>query len=83
MANLILADLDRLSKLLNNPDRRVQIIFAGKAHPRDNPGKDLIRQIVHTARKEPFRRTLAFLEDYDMNVARYLVQGVDLSLIHI
>ena len=79
-ANLILADLDRLSKLLNNPDRRVQIIFAGKAHPRDNPGKDLIRQIVHTARKEPFRRTLAFLEDYDMNVARYLVQGVDIWL---
>ena len=58
----------------------MQIIFAGKAHPRDNPGKDLIRQIVHTARKEPFRQSLVFLEDYDMNVARYLVQGVDVWL---
>ncbi|MCK4602560.1 MAG: alpha-glucan family phosphorylase, partial [Phycisphaerae bacterium] len=79
-ANIILADIERLAKLLNNPDRRVQIIFAGKAHPRDNPGKDLIRQIVHTARKEPFRRSLVFLENYDMNVARYLVQGCDIWL---
>jgi starch phosphorylase len=79
-ANLILADLDRLATLLNNPSRPVQIIFAGKAHPRDNPGKDLIRQIVHTARMEPFRRSLVFLEDYDINVARYLVQGVDIWL---
>jgi starch phosphorylase len=66
--------------MLNNTDRPVQIIFAGKAHPRDNPGKDLIRQIVHTARLEPFRRFLVFLEDYDMNVARYMVQGVDVWL---
>jgi len=79
-AGLILADLDRLAALLNKDKRRVQIIFAGKAHPRDNPGKDLIRQIVHTARQEPFRHSLAFLEDYDMNVARYLVQGVDVWL---
>jgi starch phosphorylase len=79
-ANLILSDIDRLSALLNNPSRRVQLIFAGKAHPRDNPGKDLIRQIVHIARQEPFRRSLVFLEDYDMNVARYLVQGVDVWL---
>jgi glycogen phosphorylase len=78
-ANLILADLDRLSKLVGN-DRRVQIIFAGKAHPRDNPGKDLIREIVHTARREEFRHSLVFIEDYDMNVARYLVQGVDIWL---
>ncbi len=79
-ANLILADVDRLAKILNNEKRRVQIIFAGKAHPRDNPGRDLIRQIIHIARKEPFRRSLVFLEDYDMNVARYLVQGVDVWL---
>ena len=79
-ANLILADPERLAKLLVDPGRPVQIVFAGKAHPRDNPGKDLIRQIVHAARKEPFRRSLVFLEDYDMNVARYLVQGVDVWL---
>jgi starch phosphorylase len=79
-ANLILADPDRLAKLLGNPSRPVQIVFAGKAHPRDNPGKDLIRQIVHAARKEPFSRSLVFLEDYDINVARYLVQGVDVWL---
>jgi starch phosphorylase len=79
-ANLLLADLDRLGRLLNDTDRRVQIIFSGKAHPRDNPGKDLIRKIVHTSRQEPFRRNLVFLEDYDMNVARYLVQGVDVWL---
>ena len=79
-ANLILADTDRLSRLLNDPKRPVQILFAGKAHPRDNPGKDLIRQIVHTARLAPFRRSLVFLEDYDLNVARYLVQGVDIWL---
>ncbi|MBI5725915.1 MAG: alpha-glucan family phosphorylase [Planctomycetes bacterium] len=79
-ANLILSDLERLDKILNNPRLRVQIIFAGKAHPRDNPGKDLVRQIIHTARLEQFRRSLVFIEDYDMNVARYLVQGVDVWL---
>ena len=79
-ANLILLDLNRLEKLLNRPGQKVQIIFAGKAHPRDNPGKDLIRQIIHTARKDSFRRSLVFLEDYDINVARYLVQGVDVWL---
>ena len=76
-ANLILEDVDRLTALLNQEGRRVQIIFAGKAHPRDNPGKDLIRQIVHTARAPELHRSLVFLEDYDMNVARYLVQGAD------
>ena len=79
-ANLLLSDVNRLAKLLNTPGRRVQIIFAGKAHPRDNPGKDLIRQIIHTARREPFRKSVVFLEDYDMNVARYLVQGADVWL---
>ena len=79
-AGIILSDIPRLKKLLNNPDKRVQIIFSGKAHPRDNPGKDLIRQIVHISRQEPFRRSLLFLEDYDINVAKYLVQGVDIWL---
>ncbi len=79
-ASLILADMDRLAKILNDPKQRVQIIFSGKAHPRDNPGKDMIRQIVHAARQDSYRRSLVFLEDYDMNVARYLVQGVDVWL---
>jgi starch phosphorylase len=79
-AGIILSDIPRLKKLLNNTDRPVQIIFSGKAHPRDNPGKDLIRQIVHISRQEPFKRSLLFLEDYDINVARYLVQGVDIWL---
>jgi starch phosphorylase len=79
-ANLILTDIERLTKLMTESNRRVQIIFAGKAHPRDNPGKDLIRQIVHAARLEKLQRSLVFLEDYDMNVARYMVQGVDIWL---
>ena len=79
-STLILTDVERLARILNDPKRRVQIIFAGKAHPRDNPGKDLIRQIIHAARQEPFGRSVVFLEDYDMNVARYLVQGVDVWL---
>ena len=79
-ANLILADMDRLTKLVSRADRRCQIIFAGKAHPRDNPGKDLIRQIVHAGRLGSLRRSVVFIEDYDMNVARYLVQGVDVWL---
>jgi len=79
-ANLILHDIDRLEKLLNNPEMPVQIIFAGKAHPRDNPGKELIRQIIHICRRSEFRHRMVFIEDYDMNVARYLVQGVDVWL---
>ncbi|NLF31938.1 MAG: glycosyltransferase family 1 protein [Planctomycetes bacterium] len=79
-ATLILSDLERLTKLVSQSDRRVQFIFAGKAHPRDNPGKDLIRQIVHIARKPELRRSILFLEDYDMAAARYMVQGVDVWL---
>ena len=79
-ASLILTDMERLSSLVNDPHRPIQFIFAGKAHPRDNPGKDIIRQLIHTARKDEFRRSLVFLSDYDMNVARYLVQGVDVWL---
>jgi glycogen phosphorylase len=79
-ANLLLSDPERLSRILNNPNRPVQIIFAGKAHPKDHPGKELIRQIVHLARREEFFKHLVFLEDYNMEVARYLVQGVDIWL---
>jgi starch phosphorylase len=79
-AALLFRDLDRLKAMLNNADRPVQIIFAGKAHPHDTAGKELIRQIVNVARTDDFRHSLVFLEDYDMNVARYLVQGVDVWL---
>ena len=79
-ATLLLRDLDRLERILNAPGRPVQIIFAGKAHPADDPGKELIRQVVQVARRPEFRRRIVFLEDYDQNVARYLVQGVDVWL---
>lgn len=79
-ATLILRDPARLEKILNDPDRPVQIIFAGKAHPRDDEGKEFIRQIIGLARQPVFRRRIVFLEDYDLSVARYLVQGVDVWL---
>jgi starch phosphorylase len=79
-ATLLLRDPDRLARILNNPDRPVQIIYAGKAHPRDDPGKELIRRIAVLARQEQFRHRVVFLEDYDMAVARYLVQGCDVWL---
>ena len=79
-ATLILRDPDRLASILNDKDHPVQIIFAGKAHPQDNPGKELIQQIIHLARREEFRRRIVFIEDYDMSIARYLVQGADVWL---
>ncbi|HTY38958.1 MAG TPA: alpha-glucan family phosphorylase [Bacteroidota bacterium] len=79
-STLILKDAERLAKILTDKDRPVQIIFAGKAHPHDNPGKDLIRQIVHFERRTGVRRRMVFLEDYDMVVARYMLQGVDVWL---
>jgi len=77
---LLLRDLDRLDRILNNPERPVQIIFAGKAHPQDHEGKELIRQIVQISHQERFRHRIVFIEDYDMEVARHLVQGVDVWL---
>ncbi len=77
---LIFKNPQRLSAILNDPKRPVQIIIAGKAHPKDNPGKEIIRQIFHLVRGEEFRHRIVYLEDYDMNVARYLVQGVDIWL---
>ncbi len=79
-ATLMFRDPDRLARLVNDLDRPVQVILAGKAHPRDEAGKDLIRRIVGTAREERFRFKVVFLENYDMEVARYMVQGVDVWL---
>jgi starch phosphorylase len=77
---LIFRALERLMALLNSKDRPVQFVFAGKAHPRDHGGKELIAEIMQFARRPELRRRLVFLEDYDMNVCRYLVQGVDVWL---
>jgi starch phosphorylase len=79
-ATLLIKDPERLARLVIDPDCPVQIVYAGKAHPRDDAGKELIRQIVELTRQERFRRRLVFLEEYDMAVARYLVQGVDVWL---
>jgi len=79
-ATLLFKDLERLDKLVNNPDRPVQFIFAGKAHPHDNSGKALIREIINVARMPEFRHAIVFLENYDMHVARYMLQGSDVWL---
>ncbi|UCE66014.1 MAG: alpha-glucan family phosphorylase [Candidatus Zixiibacteriota bacterium] len=79
-ATLLLRDKDRLRKILAGTERPVQFIFAGKAHPRDNGGKELIKELVHFARSHDIRNHFVFLENYDINVARYLVQGVDVWL---
>lgn len=77
---LLFRDIERLKKIISNPHRPVQIIFAGKAHPHDNGGKELIKNIAEICRREEFRGHIVFLEDYDINVARYMVQGVDVWL---
>ncbi|HBV99067.1 MAG: alpha-glucan phosphorylase [Peptococcaceae bacterium BICA1-7] len=79
-AALLFADMQRLSALLNNPQRPVQIIFAGKAHPADRPGQELIKRVLDIAGLEPFRGKIVFLENYDINVARHMVRGVDIWL---
>lgn len=79
-AFLIVQDEDHFDRIVNNPDRPVQFIFAGKAHPADNIGKDVINRIVRIQRNPKFSRRVIFLEDYDINVARHLVQGVDVWL---
>lgn len=76
-ANMILMDPERLVRILTNDKRLVQFIIAGKAHPADNQGKELIRNIIHFVRKYNVRNHVVFLEDYDLNLARYMVQGVD------
>lgn len=79
-STLIFNDPDRLEHILCDPERPVQIIFAGKAHPKDMPGKELIRTIFHLSREERFQRHIIFLEDYNTTIARYMVQGVDVWL---
>jgi len=79
-ANLIFRDLDRLRRMLVDPWRPVQIIFAGKAHPADNPGKEVLQSVYQFTRDPEFEGRVAFLEDYDMHLAHLLVQGVDLWL---
>ena len=79
-ATLLFRDLDRLEAIVNHADRPVQFIIAGKAHPKDEPGKDLIRTIVGHAREDRFRHRIVYLENYDMEVARYMLQGVDVWL---
>jgi len=79
-ATLLLRNPERLIKILTDKDRPVQLIFSGKAHPHDNPGKELIRQIIHFERRPEVRRRIVFIEDYDIVVARYLVQGADIWL---
>ncbi len=76
-ATLFMKDIERLEKLVANADRPVQFVFAGKAHPHDTPGKELIREIDRLSRTPAFRNHLVFLEDYDMNIARYMYHGVD------
>jgi starch phosphorylase len=79
-ADLFLHDYERLLKIVTNERRPVQFIFAGKAHPADDPGKQMIQRVYRAVKDARFGGRLAFLEDYDMNIARYLVQGVDVWL---
>ncbi|MDR2884640.1 MAG: alpha-glucan family phosphorylase [Deferribacteraceae bacterium] len=79
-ALLLFSDENRLKRILLNPDKPVQIVIAGKAHPRDNEGKELIKKIIQIARKPEFRRHIVFLEDYDIEVAKYLTSGADIWL---
>ncbi|MCX6355376.1 MAG: alpha-glucan family phosphorylase [Candidatus Aureabacteria bacterium] len=79
-ATLLLKDPERLASMLNIPGKPVQFIFGGKAHPADEGGKKLIKEIVHISEQEPFRNKIVFLEDYDIALARMLVQGVDVWL---
>jgi starch phosphorylase len=79
-ANLLLADMQRLSLMVNDPKRPVQFLFAGKAHPHDEPGKAVLQQIAQLMRNSEFGEKFVFVEDYDINVGRHLVQGVDVWL---
>jgi starch phosphorylase len=79
-ATLLFNDLDRLDKILNDPERPVQLIFAGKAHPHDHEGKVLIQKIYKIASEPRFRHKILFVENYDICVGRYLVEGVDVWL---
>jgi starch phosphorylase len=79
-AYLILQDFQRLESIINNKKYPVQFIFAGKAHPKDNEGKDLIKKLFEMANRPEIRDRIVFLEDYDMHLARHLLQGADVWL---
>jgi glycogen phosphorylase len=78
--DLLFRDLERLTRLISDRNRPIQIIYAGKAHPKDNGGKEVIRNIIHQARLPELRDHIVFLENYDQFVARYMAQGVDVWL---
>ena len=79
-AHLLFTDLERLSKIVNNPDYPVQFLFTGKAHPHDGAGQGLIKRIIEISRRPEFLGKIIFLENYDMQLARRLVSGVDICL---
>ncbi len=79
-ANLMFSDVERLRKIVTSTTRPVQVIVAGKAHPQDTPGKEILQSIYHFTRDPVFEGRVAFLEDYDMHLAHMLVQGVDIWL---
>jgi len=79
-AHLLFTDLDRLARIVNNPEKPVQFIFAGKAHPRDIPGQDLIKKIVEISKLPEFTGKIVFLQNYDILLAKRLVRGVDIWL---
>jgi starch phosphorylase len=79
-ANLLLTDIEKLASMANDPKRPLQFVFSGKAHPRDDPGKRVLQQIVQSMRDREFADRFVFVEDYDINVGRYFVQGVDVWL---
>jgi glycogen phosphorylase len=79
-ADLVLADMERLASMVNDPKRPVQFVFAGKAHPRDEPGKRVLQRIAQMMRDPKFSDKFVFVEDYDINVGRHFVQGVDVWL---
>jgi starch phosphorylase len=78
--DLVFRNIERITQVLTNKDRPVQFIFSGKAHPKDQGGKELIARVVQFARRPEYRRRVVFLEDYDMNICRHLIQGVDVWL---
>ncbi|HEV8415621.1 MAG TPA: alpha-glucan family phosphorylase [Bryobacteraceae bacterium] len=79
-ANLILADMEKLASMVNDPNRPVQFVFAGKAHPKDEPGKRVLQQIAELTRDLKVGERFVFVENYDINVGRFFVQGVDVWL---
>ena len=79
-ATLVLSQVERMAKICNDPDRPVQFVFAGKAHPADKPGKEFIRTIANLRNDPRFANRFVFIEDYDINVCRHMIQGVDVWL---